>query len=633
MRTKILLLILFTLAGVFTVQAQSKRDSLWQVWNDPNAADTNRLKAIQAITWPMLNVDLDSVYLLANMQLAFAKKVDNKKWISKALYNIATHYYYKSDFANSLSYYLQSLELRRELGDLKGEAAIYGNLGLIYGQQGNQLKELEYQLKSLAINEQIRDTSNLTSNYNNIANIYQHQGDSARALDYYRQALKMYEVWGGKDNVALIYNNMGNLYRSFREYDKALKYLNESLRIRTELKDRMGVAINYVNLGTVYGKMGDYEKARENTLESIKHFNALGDSNSLANGYFNLGDIALNEEKYTEAIRYCGESLKLARASGKIKIESAACACLYRAHKALGNEGRALEYFEEYVVLEDSLNEEELRLELNRLEFEKQILADSMIRADEKNTLQLAHQQELTKKNRTTNVILFVAFGVLIVALVLLNRMLFFQRNTEALNRKTQELEKRQLASEISLLKTQVNPHFLFNSLSILSSLVRVDPDLSEQFIDQLSHSYRYILEQKEQTLVTLRTELGFIESYTFLLKIRFENKFDIKVDLPEEVLDKFRIAPLTLQLLIENAVKHNRMSEQEPLIVYIGLENKHMLVVKNKLQPRSTPSTSTGVGLKNIIDRYALLTKKKVWSGELDGDFVVKVPLLNETA
>lgn len=633
MRTKILLLILLTLAGIFTVEAQSKRDSLWQVWNDPNAADTNRLKAIQAITWPMLNVDLDSVYLLANMQLDFAKKVDNKKWISKALYNIATHYYYKSDFANSLSYYLQSLELRKALGDLKGEAAIYGNLGLIYGAQGNQLKELEYQLKSLAINEQIRDTSNLTSNYNNIANIYQHQGDSARALDYYRQALKMYEVWGGKDDVALIYNNMGNLYRSFGEYDKALKYLNESLRIRTELKDRMGVAINYVNLGTVYGKMGDYEKARENTLESIKHFNALGDSNSLANGYFNLGDIALNEEKYTEAIRYCGESLKLARASGKIKIESAACACLYRAHKALGNEGRALEYFEEYVVLEDSLNEEELRLELNRLEFEKQILADSMIREDEKNTLQLAHQQELTKKNRTTNVILFIAFGVLIVALVLLNRMLFFQRNTEALNRKTQELEKRQLASEISLLKTQVNPHFLFNSLSILSSLVRVDPDLSEQFIDQLSRSYRYILEQKEQTLVTLRTELGFIESYTFLLKIRFENKFDIKVDLPEEVLDKFRIAPLTLQLLIENAVKHNRMSEQEPLIVHIGLENKHMLVVKNKLQPRSTPSTSTGVGLKNIIDRYALLTKKKVWSGELDGDFVVKVPLLNETA
>ena len=99
---------------------------------------------------------------------------------------------------------------------------------------------------------------------------------------------------------------------------------------------------------------------------------------------------------------------------------------------------------------------------------------------------------------------------------------------------------------------------------------------------------------------------------------------------MPDNILDKYKIAPLTLQLLIENAVKHNRMSVQEPLSVYISVEEDQMLVVKNKLQPRSTPSMSTGVGLENIMDRYALLTGRHVWAGESDDQFVVRIPLLS---
>jgi len=193
---------------------------------------------------------------------------------------------------------------------------------------------------------------------------------------------------------------------------------------------------------------------------------------------------------------------------------------------------------------------------------------------------------------------------------------------------KAEQLEKQQLLNEIALLKIQVNPHFLFNSLSILSSLVRVNPDLAEQFIDQLSRSYRYILEQKEQSLVSLRTELEFIQSYVFLLKIRFENKFDLDIQLDDAVLDRFTIPPLTLQLLIENAVKHNRMSAAEPLRIVVSVVDD-MLVVHNRLQPRPSPAESTGIGLQNIQNRYALLTDKPVRAGEENGEFVVKLPLL----
>lgn len=191
-------------------------------------------------------------------------------------------------------------------------------------------------------------------------------------------------------------------------------------------------------------------------------------------------------------------------------------------------------------------------------------------------------------------------------------------------------LEKEAVLAQFAALKNQVSPHFLFNSLSILSSLVHVNPDLSEQFIEQLSRAYRYILEQKDNDRISLKTELAFIRSYTFLLKIRFEDSFDLIIDLPPYLNDHCAIAPLTLQLLIENAVKHNRMTPKAPLLVRITAEGSY-LVVQNRIQVREQLDHSTGVGLQNIINRYRLLTDQPVWVGEQEGAFVVKIPLISE--
>ncbi len=161
---------------------------------------------------------------------------------------------------------------------------------------------------------------------------------------------------------------------------------------------------------------------------------------------------------------------------------------------------------------------------------------------------------------------------------------------------------------------------------------MHADAELSEKFIDQLSRAYRYILEQKDNERVPLKTELEFIQAYRFLLNIRFENKFDVVINVPDADQGHYSIAPLTLQLLVENAVKHNRMSVKEPLRVHIGLEGE-CLTVQNNFQPRPQSETSTGLGLQNIMNRYALLTDRPVSISESDGNFVVKIPLLNERA
>ncbi|MEO7991053.1 MAG: histidine kinase [Chryseolinea sp.] len=228
---------------------------------------------------------------------------------------------------------------------------------------------------------------------------------------------------------------------------------------------------------------------------------------------------------------------------------------------------------------------------------------------------------------RRTNNGLTIVISISIFYLILNRKSHFRMRHMEI---QAEQLMKENAMAQFEALKNQVSPHFLFNSLSILSSLVHVDANLSEKFIDQLSKAYRYILEHKDNDTVSLKTELDFLASYAFLLKIRFENKFDVKISITDQEAEKYYIAPLTLQLLIENCVKHNRMSQKEPLVITILIKDDY-LVVMNPVRPRSELEriTSTGIGLTNIKNRYQLLTKSPVQIGKDEDLFTVKIPLL----
>ena len=201
-------------------------------------------------------------------------------------------------------------------------------------------------------------------------------------------------------------------------------------------------------------------------------------------------------------------------------------------------------------------------------------------------------------------------------------------RQLKEVQLRAERSEKEAALSQVEALKHQLSPHFLFNSLSMLTSMVHEDADLSEQYVRQLAKVYRYSLEQQGQELVSLKTEVAFLRAYTFLLQIRFENKFEVVIDLIESQEAQYQIAPLSLQLLVENAVKHNRMSIAEPLWVRIYCQDD-ILIVENPRQARDLPEPSTGLGLLNIRNRYALLTKRPVWYGQQHGLFVVKIPLL----
>lgn len=178
-------------------------------------------------------------------------------------------------------------------------------------------------------------------------------------------------------------------------------------------------------------------------------------------------------------------------------------------------------------------------------------------------------------------------------------------------------------------LKNQVNPHFLFNSLSVLSSLVHVNAAASEKFIVQLAKAYRYILEQKDTELVSLKEELDFLDAYFYLLTIRFENKIILKKNILMPAKDWY-LPPLTLQLLVENAVKHNKMSASKPLLIELN-SFADSLHISNTINTREQDIISTGIGLENIKKRMAFLTEKKVSILNTGTTFSVIIPMVKK--
>lgn len=191
-----------------------------------------------------------------------------------------------------------------------------------------------------------------------------------------------------------------------------------------------------------------------------------------------------------------------------------------------------------------------------------------------------------------------------------------------------QKLIAKSANAQFESLKNQLDPHFLFNSLNVLSSLIDENPRQAQKFTASMSKIYRYVLEQKDKELVTVEDELEFAKTYCELLKTRFEDSVDFIFDVKKEDYRRF-VVPLSLQLLLENCIKHNFATSSKPLIIKIYSEND-TLCIENNLQVREQIKESSGIGLANIVQRYSLLTKKNVFIEKSDDYFKVKLPVLS---
>lgn len=203
-----------------------------------------------------------------------------------------------------------------------------------------------------------------------------------------------------------------------------------------------------------------------------------------------------------------------------------------------------------------------------------------------------------------------------------------FYEKWRSLVDEAEQLKRENLQSQLEGLKGQVNPHFLFNSLNSLSSLISEDPAKAEKFLDEMSKVYRYMLRTNEDGLTTLEVELQFIQSYFHLLKTRYGDGLDMDLKIDEKLLH-YLIPPLTLQILVENAVKHNMILRDSPLTIQLLTTNSKKLIVTNNLQRKNRLVFSNKVGLNNIHNKYRLMKQEEILIRDDGKEFSVIVPLI----
>ena len=223
----------------------------------------------------------------------------------------------------------------------------------------------------------------------------------------------------------------------------------------------------------------------------------------------------------------------------------------------------------------------------------------------------------------------YIVSVVITFVVTLAIHAIYFYKAYQENKVKEQKIIAGTASAQFESLKNQIDPHFLFNSLNVLSSLIEENPESAQKFTTSLSKVYRYVLEQKDKELVSVAEELTFAKTYMNLLKMRFENS--ITFEIPEGFdNEEAKVVPLSLQLLLENCIKHNVASESKPLHVKISINN-NQLVVANNLQKKEVLSDRKGVGLQNIVNRYAILTKRNVLVEENEQEFKIFLPILTK--
>jgi uncharacterized membrane-anchored protein YhcB (DUF1043 family)/putative flippase GtrA len=213
----------------------------------------------------------------------------------------------------------------------------------------------------------------------------------------------------------------------------------------------------------------------------------------------------------------------------------------------------------------------------------------------------------------------------LVIGCVLIIRLIF-QKQTISLENETLKMEA--LQSQFESLKNQLSPHFLFNSLTALKTLIKEAPETAQNYINSLSRALRYTLKSNEKQLVALKDEMEFMESYLFLIGLRFGENLSINTNIKEELLSN-NIPPLTIQTLVENAIKHNEISKRNPLKINILTTDNESLIIINDIHEKITGEEGTGIGLANLSKQYMLLINKEINIRKEDNKFSVEVPLI----
>lgn len=559
------------------------------------------------------NPSIDSLKKFFTGKDVLSLKNVDKSLIKKAVF--LADYYSRIRFDSAKYFAVTGYKLAKRLKNKTAEAITLNSIGMAYASAGYYDSASPYLNSALDIFKKIKDTTGIAFVQNNLAVVSMRRGDYVKALEFYHQNLDYATKQKNYENMLLGYNNIGILYFDWKKYDEALKNYMKALEVleQTGEEERKGPVYN--NIGELYEAKGDTAKAKEFFIKSLNINKEYGKKRSILLSMSSLGDISYNEKKYNEALKYYKQALDISKKipddvnislmkiktgkaltklgkykeaekfineginlAKKIKVKNnllEAYRALMENAKEQGNSDSLYTYTQKYINLKDSVFSDKSMETINELETkyktaqkEKEIaLLTAKTRTKE---------LELQKQRNQKYFLIITILLVLFVGYLLFNRYRIRQITIKS------ELEKAKISIEQRLLRSQMNPHFIFNSLNSINSFIGSNNPIEAQaYLSKFAKLMRLILENTRKQTIPLEDELQALELNLELEKLRFQNRFDYKIELSDDINpEDIYISPMLIQPFIENSIKHGFATKREKGFIKISFKKEKNLLI-----------------------------------------------------
>lgn len=472
--------------------------------------------------------------------------------LSASLLNLGTTYSDLGDFDEAVVYIERALTIAKADKNEQRIAYSLNNLGTIYNHQGNYPLALDHFNQSLSIHEKLGDSISIAHNLSNMAIIYKVQKNSEKAIMYYVKSLGIYQRINNRHGVSSTLNGIGTIHEDVGDYQSALNYYFDALRIGKEVGANSETPYILNNIGGIYLAYKDYDKSNQYFREAKKVSLDNGNKETLCGAFIGLARINIHQRDYDNALGNVLKAKEISKKSGLLDPQKEASEILSNIYQATGKYKDALESHQQFKKLNDSLFNKENVEKISQLEYEykyKQALDSASIRELKLTKTMRATSEDLEKSKRN----LFLGVIGFLITLIILGGVIFF------LKLRHEKTKTQNVAIEQKLLRSQMTPHFIFNSLSVIQGMILNKEDKKSVFyLSKFSKLLRITLENSRDKLVPLIQELEAVNNYLELQNLEASQSYDYTILVDKSIDDTlFKIPPMLIQPFIENVIEH----------------------------------------------------------------------------
>ena len=516
--------------------------------------DTNKVNHLNELSKEYLKTEhSDTAIKYNNLALQLAQKLNFKQGMARAHTNIGHIYCDRGNYLSALKNYSVALKIIKENNLHQEIANAYNNIVNVYSYQANYPEALKNYFFSLKKSEEIGDKQAVSFAYSGIGIIYFYQKNYEKSLKSFFASLKIDQEIGNKEGIADSYNNIAAVYYNQKRYSEAAKIYFNSLKINQENKDKQGIAVCYNNIGGVYFAQGNYQEALKNFIASLKIKEEIGLLGGIASNLIHLGETQTKLKNYKIAQEYFNKALAISTSEQNKNDIKDSYEGLVKLDSAQGNWRDAYLHQKLFVLYKDSIDNDEIKKQTIQTamtyEFEKKEAATKVLQ--EKKDAIAAEQAKIKELELSRTRHYMYGLGGLLLLAFTIGILVVRQNKLQSMQRSMQLEQK--------LLRLQMNPHFIYNSLSIIHEHIQSNrTEIAGDYLIKFSRLMRLILENSRQEYVSLDKEIETLNNYLKIHQLVLKNGFDFTIHIDESIdQELIAVPPMLAQPFIENALKH----------------------------------------------------------------------------